>query len=303
MRHKPIQGACWMILAGSVFAIINTSLQYVGIEYAINSSSSVLFQYGIALLFFLPLMRKDAIKNAFESEFRLLHILRVLLSVIGIQLWTWALAYPVPIWQGIALLMTSPLFATIGSGLILKESVHITRWMATIVGFIGAMIILKPWSDTFYWASLLPVGAALFWASASLLTKFTVSQDSPITIVFYLLALMLPFNLILGLPQLTLPDVWQPWFLLIFIGALTAFAQWTVAKAYAVADASFVQPFDTLKLPFNILAGYIVFQWIPPGTLWLGSLLIVGSVLFVTEYENKHSLIEKLWKKYKFKRH
>jgi len=44
-----------------------------------------------------------------------LHLLRVALAVIGIQFWLWALAEPVPIWQGIALLMTSPLFATLGS--------------------------------------------------------------------------------------------------------------------------------------------------------------------------------------------
>lgn len=56
--------------------------------------------------------------------------------------------------------MTSPLFATVGSGLILKENVGIARWGATLSGFIGAMIILEPWADGFNWAALLPVGAA-----------------------------------------------------------------------------------------------------------------------------------------------
>lgn len=303
MSHKPLQGAFWMIVAGTIFAIINTTLQYLGIEYKLNSASAVLFQYGIALLIFIPFMEKGAILNAIRSEFRLLHILRVVLSVVGIQLWTWALAYPVPIWQGIALLMVSPLFATVGSGLVLKESVSLARWIATLVGFIGAMLILEPWSDEFKWASLLPVGAALFWASASLLTKFTVSKDSPNTIVFYLLVLMLPFNLLVSLPQLSLPNTWQPWSLLLLAGILTAVAQWTIAKAYSVADASFVQPFDNLKLPLNVLAGYIVFQWVPPGVLWLGSFLIIGSVLFVTNYEHRYNPIEKLWNKYKTKNH
>lgn len=302
MSHNPLRGAFWMVVAGVFFAVVNTTLQYLGVNYGLNSASSVLFQYGIALLVFLPFMNRKAIVEAIRSDFRLLHIFRVGLSVVGIQLWTWALSYPVPIWQGIGLLMTSPLFATIGSGILLGERVSLARWLATLVGFIGAMLILEPWSESFMWASLLPVGAAFFWASASLLTKFTVSKDSPDTIVFYLLVFMLPFNILLSFPQLTLPSTWLSWALLILTGVFTALAQWAVAKAYNVADVSFVQPFDHLKLPFNVLAGYIVFRQGPPGVLWLGAFLIIASVLFVTDYEHRYSLIEKLWQKYKSKK-
>ena len=89
-----------------------------------------------------------------------LHLLRVALAVTGIQFWLWALAVPVPIWQGIALLMTSPLFATLGSALFLKEQVSRARILATLAGFVGAMLILAPWTDDFTLASLLPVAAA-----------------------------------------------------------------------------------------------------------------------------------------------
>lgn len=293
--HRPMQGAFWMVAAGITFAIINTMLQYLGMTFEVNSSSAVLYQYGIALLLFVPLMGSGAIRTAARSDFRWLHVLRVGLSVIGIQLWTAALTYPVPIWQGIALLMTSPLFVTIGSGVLLRESVSVLRWLATIFGFAGAMLILQPWSDDFVWATLLPLGAALFWASASLLTKFTVSQDSPSTIVFYLLVLMLPFDLLFGVPQLVIPTGWQPWVLLIVSGGLTALAQWSVAKAYSVADASFVQPFDHLKLPFNVLAGFLVFGWVPPGELWIGSAMIIASVIFITHHERVRNPIEVLW--------
>lgn len=294
-QHQPLKGAFWMVAAGLMFAFINTTLQYLGIHYGMGSGAAVLFQYGIALLLFLPLMKTGAIRSAFKSDFRVLHVVRVGFSVIGIQLWTWALAYPVPIWQGIALLMVSPLFATVGSGLILRESVSVVRWLATLVGFVGAMLVLQPWSDEFMWASLIPVAAAFFWASASLMTKFTVSRDTPTTIVFYLLALMLPFNLLFGIPSFSLPTNWQMWSLLLLIGALTAFAQWAIAKAYSVADASFVQPFDHIKLPLNVLAGFIVFGSVPPGMLWVGSALIIASVIFVTHYERRQNPVKVLW--------
>lgn len=294
-NHQPLQGAFWMVAAGLMFAIINTTLQYLGINYGIGSGAAVLFQYGIALLLFVPLMGTGSIRLAIKSDFRLLHVIRVGFSVIGIQLWTWALAYQVPLWQGIALLMVSPLFATVGSGLLLRESVSPVRWVATLVGFLGAMLVLQPWSDGFMGASLIPVAAAFFWASASLMTKFTVSKDEPSTIVFYLLVLMLPFNMLFGLPKLTLANDWQMWGLLIMIGALTAFAQWAIAKAYSVADASFVQPFDHIKLPLNVLAGFIVFGTVPPGMLWVGSALIIASVIFITHYERRQNPVKVLW--------
>ena len=77
------------------------------------------------------------------------------------------------------------------------------------------------------------------------------------------------------------------WLLLITAGITTALAQWAIVKAYAVADASFVQPFDHAKLPLNVLAGWVVFGWVPPGRLWLGAFIIIASVAFITQWETK----------------
>ncbi|GAL29317.1 putative transporter [Vibrio variabilis] len=137
----------------------------------------------------------------------------------------------------------------------------------------------------FSWATLLPVGAAFFWACYSLMVKHLSSEDSPSTMVVYLLLLITPFNLFLAVPEWSLPSSAWVWTLLIGAGALTALAQWAIVKAYSVADASFVQPFDHAKLPMNVLAGWIVFGWAPPGRLWLGAAIIVASVAFITHWE------------------
>lgn len=280
-------GAFWMILAGIAFAAINSAIQYLGMNLGVPSASVALLQYLIALLVLIPFLPRFGIREALRTELHPLHILRVLISVIGIQLWTYALAYPVPIWQGIALLMTSPLFATVGSGLFLGEQVSRERWLATMIGFAGAMIILEPWSDRFTWASLLPVAAAFFWATASLMVKRISREDSPTTIVLYLLLLMFPFNLLIALPTFSIPSGGLTWGLLLFAGALTALAQWAIGKAYAIADASYVQPFDHAKLPFNVLAGWVVFGWIPPGRLWWGAGLIIFAVTYIAQHEQR----------------
>lgn len=276
-----------MLTAGLAFAIVNSLVQVASINFGLSSTTVALVQYAIALLVILPYLKTLGIRRSLKTKHLGQHVFRVSLSVIGIQLWLWALAYPVPIWQGIALLMTSPLFATIGSGLLLKEKVGPARWFATVTGFVGAMIILEPWSESFSWATLLPVGAAFFWACYSLMVKRLSSDDSPSTMVVYLLVLITPFNLLLALPTWQMPTGTTLWLVLIAAGAITALAQWAIVKAYSVADASFVQPFDHAKLPLNVLAGWMVFGWVPPGRLWLGAAIIVASVAFITQWETK----------------
>ncbi|MEZ8061201.1 MULTISPECIES: DMT family transporter [Vibrio] len=286
-QHHPIQGASWMLTAGLAFAVINSLTQIASIHFGLTSTTVAVIQYAIALFAILPYLKTLGIRRALRTDNLKLHVFRVFLSVIGIQLWIWALAYPVPIWQGIALLMTSPLFATIGSGLFLKEKVGAARWGATLAGFAGAMVILEPWSEDFSWATLLPVGAAFFWACYSLMVKKLSSQDSPSTMVVYLLLLITPFNILLAVPDWQTPSGGTIWVILIVIGVMTALAQWAIVKAYSVADASFVQPFDHAKLPLNVLAGWLVFSWVPPGRLWLGAAIIIASVAFITHWETK----------------
>ncbi len=276
-----------MLTAGLAFAIINSLTQIASIHFGLASTTVAVIQYAIAFFAILPYLQTLGIRRALQTNNLKMHIARVFLSVIGIQLWIWALAYPVPIWQGIALLMTSPLFATVGSGLFLKETVGTARWGATIAGFTGAMIILEPWAEDFSWATLLPVGAAFFWACYSLMVKKLSSDDSPSTMVVYLLLLITPFNILLAAPEWQMPSGFNIWAILVVIGVLTALAQWAIVKAYSVADASFVQPFDHAKLPLNVLAGWIVFSWVPPGRLWLGAAIIIASVAFITHWETK----------------
>ncbi|MGL5267555.1 MAG: DMT family transporter, partial [Plesiomonas shigelloides] len=177
---------------------------------------------------------------------------------------------------------------TLGSGLFLGEKVGAARWIATLSGFVGAMIILEPWSDNFQLITLLPLAAAFFWASYSLMVKKLSHHDSPTTMVVYLLILITPFNLLLALPEFTVPQGTGA-VMLGLVGLLTAFAQMAIAKAYASADASFVQPFDNFKLPINVAAGWLVFGWAPPGRLWLGAAIIVAATAFITHWEQRAS--------------
>ena len=287
--HKPLVGALWMILAGMCFAVNNVSTQYMSTELGLHNTVIGFFQYFIAFIVMLPWMIKTGLTSALKTNRLGMHVIRVLMSVIGIQLWLWALAWPIPISQAIALLMTSPIFVTIGSALFLHEKVGVTRWIATLVAIMGSLIILEPWGENFIMASLLPVAAAFFWAIYSLMVRHLSDTESTGSMVVYLLILIAPFNFFLALPNFAVPTN-TAWYLLLASGSILALAQWSLARAYANADASFIQPFDLVKLPFNVFAGWLVFAYAPAGTFWIGVTLLVGATIFILHKENNNEL-------------
>ena len=281
-----VAGASLMIAAGAVFAIVNTLVQYGGMSLGIAPARLAFWQYAIAFLFALPWILRNGL-SPFRTSIGTLHVVRVLLAVGGVQLWVFGLAH-VPIWQAIALIMLSPFFVTLGAAVFLNETATPQRLAAVLVGFVGGMIVLAPWSDAFSTYALYPVGAAALWAFSSLLTKRMTATESADTLTVYLLMLLTPLNAALawGSDGLAI-EVGGAGLLLLAIGLLTALAQWFLARAYTVADATYLQPFDHVKLPFNVILGVVVFGFAPPGSMWIGSLLIVGASFALLRAESR----------------
>lgn len=280
-------GAFLMITAGALFALVNALVQYEAMSYGMAPSKIAFWQYLIALIFFLPWLASRLV-TAFGTSRLGLHILRVGFSAAGVQVWVLGLAQ-VPIWQAIALVMLSPFFITVGAGMMLRESVTSQRWFAVIAGFFGGMIILAPWSETFTYHALLPVGAAVLWSFASLLTKHLTHTESPETLTVYLLLLLTPMNTAAAFNSGFALALGPSVLILLAAGVLTALAQYSLAKAYSIADAAYLQPFDHIKLPFNVLLGFLVFGFAPPGSMWMGSLLIVGASFYLLNEEARRT--------------
>ncbi|KZL21150.1 Riboflavin transporter [Pseudovibrio axinellae] len=284
-----VVGASWMIFAGAAFAITNSAMQYLTMTQGLSSTSATFWQYLISLIAMVPVIWRIGFAGLRTKQLGL-HVFRVVLAALGVQFWVAGLANGVPIWQAIALLMTSPFFVTIGAAAFLGEKASGQRWLATVVGFVGGMIILSPWDDTFQLVAFLPIVAALLWGSSILCMKKLEENDSPQSVTLYLLLLLTPINLALALlapSGLALPVGMNMWWLVVLAGLLGAIAQGSLAMAYQRVDAAYLQPFDHLKLPLNVLCGFLVFGWVPPGNLWLGAALIIGASLYIVHVERK----------------
>lgn len=270
-----VAGPLLMICAGALFAGANTAVQAAGMTFGIPPATTAFWQYTIAFAVLFPLVWRAG----WRTQQLGWHILRVALAAIGVQLWVTGLAH-VPIWQAIALILASPLFVTLGAAVFLREILTIQRIGAVLMGAVGGFIILAPWSDSFSLAAFLPVGAAVFWAASSLVTKRLAATDTAATLTLYLLVLLMPLNGLFAIGTGTfVPDaaIW----IVGLAGILTALAQYALAGAYRLAEASYLQPFDHAKLPFNVVAGAVVFGVFPPGMMWLGAAIILTACLWL----------------------
>jgi drug/metabolite transporter (DMT)-like permease len=297
-QNRASLGALYMVLAGITFAIINAitykvtaPVDWGGLGFA--AKSDVFWQYAIALVISLPFLWKSG-QLSFKTNQPVAHIIRAVLSSAGLVAFTSAMAMGVPVWQVVALTMTAPFFVLIGAKLFLGETVTMNRWIASALGFVGALIVTNPLSEQFsaYW--LLPVLAALLWGAASLMTKYLSRTENPNTLTTWLLLLLTPINLMFAAQAgLQIPSGNVLW-LILCGGVLVFVAQWLLSKSYATADANFVQPFDDLKLISNVLVYGLIFGYWPTGYIWIGLAFIMAASLFLlTQEQRKPAMIEK----------
>ncbi|WP_108460114.1 DMT family transporter [Devosia naphthalenivorans] len=305
-QNAPVLGALFMLGAGITFAITNILTPIITWQMGVPSTAVVFWQYVIATIIALPLIFRIGL-GALKTRHAGWHEARAFLSALGVQFFAFGFASGVPVWQMVALSMTGPFFILTGATLFLGEKLTIQRLGATTVGFIGALMVIQLGTEQFTLASLLPILAAACWGTVSVITRYLARDEAPESLTLYMLVLITPnhflIGLILGIAVAVLPAGVLPaslatgfdfvlpggdalW-LILLLGAVTAGAQYFLSLAYKVADATYLQPFDDLKLPLNTLLGWIVLSQVPAIWFWPGALLILAASSFILWSESQ----------------
>jgi drug/metabolite transporter (DMT)-like permease len=286
--NENLKGAGFIVLAGICFALANAVTWTVTYKMGFKAQSDAFWQYAIAAVFSAPFIWRHGLA-VMKTRHPVLHLVRIALSVIGVQAFTQAFASGMAPWHVIALVMTSPFFVMFGAAVLLGERVGLNRWIAAVIGFAGAMILLRPWDSGFSAATVLPIVAAVTWGGASLITKRLTRDEAQTSITMWLLVLLTPVNLMFSLQAgFEWPSGNILWLLLLG-GAIMYFAQHFLTLAYASADAAFVQPFDDLKLFANILVSWLVLSFAPDLTYWPGILLVFAGSIYLLWSERSKS--------------
>lgn len=213
------------------------------------------------------------------------HLLRMILMLVSIVCFFQALSV-LPLAMVVSLGFTAPLFVTALSVPVLGERVGVHRWAAVILGFVGTLIVVKPGTEGLSLAAILPVIAALGWASAQLIVRRLAATESDGTILIYLNT-----GLLVGL-GLAAPFFWvsarpATFGLCVVLGALMIAAQWLMLRAARFAPIALVTPFQYLELPLAVMFGWIIWQEWPGSHVFLGAAMIVASGLYVVWRERR----------------
>jgi drug/metabolite transporter (DMT)-like permease len=198
-----------------------------------------------------------------------------------------------------ALYFTAPLFITLMSVFLLREHVGPRRWAAVVVGFLGALIMLRPGSELFDWAAVLAIGSGLTYAISMVHARHLGTRHSAAALAFWgnlvflccALALALAFGdgahdsqshaslgfLTRGWVTPTLRDL----ALMMTTGIIAAAGLTLLTQAYRIAESNVVAPFEYTSMVWSVLFGWLFFRDLPDAQGWLGIAMIVGAGLYV----------------------
>jgi drug/metabolite transporter (DMT)-like permease len=209
-----------------------------------------------------------------------LQVLRSLLFCGSSFLTFYALAF-VPLATAAAISFTAPLIVTAASPLVLGERVGPSRAIAVAAGFVGALIVVRPGSGALHWAAFLLLGSAMASAVTQLLSRKLAAYDSPETSNTY----MVVAGFVLA--TVPLPFVWQSpdeiWDAALFamIGVLGGLGHYYLVRAFELAPAPFVSPFNYAQILGAAWLGFLIFGQLPDFWTWCGAAIIAASGLFV----------------------
>ena len=215
-----------------------------------------------------------------------LQLLRSLMLVLATFGFFGGLRY-LPLAEASAITFLAPIFVVTLSWPILRERAPRARRIASIAGFIGILILLRPGSAVLHPAAVLLVGAALANALYQLLTR-KLLDENPHTTLFYsasvgtlLLSLALPF--VVDASNFSRTSI----ALFVLMGLLAGLGHWCLTHAYLQAPASLLTPFTYLQILWATAFGYAIFSQHPDAVSAAGMAIIVASGLSLALWERR----------------
>jgi drug/metabolite transporter (DMT)-like permease len=172
-----------------------------------------------------------------------------------------------PLADATALMFVSPLMLTALAVPLLKEHVGLHRWSAVVIGFVGVLVIVRPGSTTMQWAALLPLLTAFLYALYQIATRVLSRTTPPLVTFAYMVAV--------------------GWAMMAASGLLHGLAHYLVTRAFALAPAAILAPFNYAQLIGATAFGYFIFGDLPDRWTIVGALVIVGAGLYVAYRERR----------------
>lgn len=275
---QPLIGILLMLAAIGMFATLDLCAKYLGQRLPVLEVAWARY-FGHFLIMAVFLLPRRGL-TLLRTERPVLQTVRSLLLLgctVGFFL---AISY-MPLADAAAIGFISPLAVTALSVPLLKEPVGVRRWTAVAIGFIGALIIVRPGFGMVHWASFVVLAVAIAYALYQITTRMLSATDDPLTTLFYsalvgaaLLSLAVPF--VWQMPA-TLLDV----ALMVAVGAIGGFGHYLLIRAHGLTPVAVLAPLTYTSLLWGIVYGYAFFGDFPDNWTLTGAAILIATGLYV----------------------
>ncbi len=299
--NNPAAGIGLVLLSIFAISINDAVIKALSGDYALHQMMFV--RSAIGLCVSLVLVQLEGGWRILATARPGLHVLRALLVVLSNLCFFAALAV-LPLGEATALFFAAPLFITLLSIPVLGERVGPLRLGAVVVGFLGVLLMQRPWGLAEVGVSrvvlLLPVLAAVTYALMQILTRKLglTSKASALAVYNQGMFVLISSGFWLvagdgrfaaGVENESLAFLLRGWTwpeaghrgLFLLLGLNAGIIGYCLAAAYRIADAATVAPFEYVGLPLAVFWGWAVWGELPGAEVSAGIVLILGSGLFV----------------------
>lgn len=274
-----VRGVLWMISAGLCLTGMFSVGKYLSESLPVLEVS--LFRMAAALMFYIPWLMRHGLTRARTGRLWG-HFFRAFFGATSLLCMMYGVAH-LPLSDATVLGFTIPLWNIILSATFLGERVRMRRTIATIVGFVGVVIVVQPQGGIQPAALVTILGAIL--ASCALITMKDLTRTEPSDrIVFYFLVFG---TLILTGPAI---PVWQTpafdqWGWIVLLGLFGSSGQLFLTRGYAAGEITIVAPMDFLRVVIAGLIGFLIFSEIPGWSTYVGSVIVVAACVYIVRRE------------------
>ena len=240
-------------------------------------------RYGVHVLILFPWLR-GSLRSAIHSQHPFKQVLRGAFSVLSAITFILGLTL-IPIADATAITFVAP-FVIMGlAALLLHEYVEPRRWIAAAVGLTGVVVIVQPGSDAFHWYALLPLLAAIFGASAIVMTRLMPNDDPKVTMVYTGIVGLTTLSFIVPIGWV-MPSI-ENLLVGVMMGIFGAAANILQITVYRQLPASLLAPFSYSQLVWASLLGFGLFGVWPTVATLIGAGIIAGSGLYAAWRERQ----------------
>jgi len=265
----------FMILSGFFATTMHCLIRFATEDH--HPFEVAFFRTIFVLIIFLPLVARNGITSLKSNNVKL-QTFRAIVGSVAMLCMFYGLSIT-ELAKATALMFTVPIFATILAILFLKEIVGIRRWIAMLIGFAGALIVLRPDIELGF-GPLLILCASLMWSSSMLMAKTLTKTDTISSITFWQAAGLIPATFILAIQVWEWPNLSQL-FMFLMIAIAGTLVHWFLNEALKRAEISALLPLDYLRLIWSVSMGFIFFNELPQAGLWFGAALILGASTYI----------------------